>query len=112
MTPDEFRALALSLPNVVESAHRSHPDFRVDDRIFASLGYPNADCAMVKLTPEQQELVMATEPAIFKPASGEWGRRGSTQAQLARLDATTAKSVLRMAWKSAASKKTVWQAMP
>jgi len=35
--PDDFRRLALSLPDVVESAHMNHPDFRVGGRIFATL---------------------------------------------------------------------------
>lgn len=38
MTPDEFRRLALSMPQAVESAHMDHPDFRVGKKIFATLG--------------------------------------------------------------------------
>lgn len=40
MTPNEFRELALSFAEVIESAHMHHPDFRVGGRIFATLGYP------------------------------------------------------------------------
>ena len=29
MTADDFRRIALSLPEVLESAHMDHPDFRV-----------------------------------------------------------------------------------
>jgi hypothetical protein len=29
MTADEFRSLALSLPEAEEAAHMNHPDFRV-----------------------------------------------------------------------------------
>jgi hypothetical protein len=50
VTPNEFRKLALSFPEVIESAHMRHPDFRVDGRIFATLGYPDGDWAVVKLT--------------------------------------------------------------
>ena len=60
-----------------------HPDFRVRDQIFASLGVPDAAWGMVKLTPEQQEMLIAAEPAAFKPAAGAWGRRGSTHVRLA-----------------------------
>ncbi len=42
MTPNEFRELALSFPEAIESAHMHHPDFRVGGRIFATLGYPDA----------------------------------------------------------------------
>ena len=49
MTAQEFRRLALSLPQVAESAHMGHPDFRVKNRIFATLGYPGRGWAMIKL---------------------------------------------------------------
>ena len=32
----------------------SHPDFRVGGRIFATLGYPDDEWGMIKLTPEEQ----------------------------------------------------------
>jgi hypothetical protein len=32
MTPNEFRELALSFPEAIESAHMHHPDFRVGGR--------------------------------------------------------------------------------
>ena len=53
MTEEQFRSIALSLPETSESAHMCHPDFRVGGKIFATL-WPAAGWAMVKLTPEQQ----------------------------------------------------------
>lgn len=41
MTAEEFRQLALSLPEATEQSHMGHPDFRVRGRIFATLGYPD-----------------------------------------------------------------------
>ena len=38
MTANEFRGLALALPEAVESSHMDHPDFRVRGKIFATLG--------------------------------------------------------------------------
>lgn len=98
MTPDAFRRLAVMLPGATESAHSGHPDFRRDNRIFATLGSPDESWAMVKLDPEQQAVLVAAEPAIFTPAKGAWGRRGSTLVRLAPLDETTARSALGMAW--------------
>jgi hypothetical protein len=37
MTEDDFRRLALGLPEAVESAHMAHPDFREGGKIFATL---------------------------------------------------------------------------
>src|SRR5271167_1989134 len=65
MGPEEFRKLALSLPNCEERQHMDHPDFRVGGRVFATLGYPDEKWAMVKLTPEQQAEFICREPAIF-----------------------------------------------
>ena len=70
MTADEFRNLALSLPEAVESAHMGHPDFRVGGKIFATLGAPDEDWGMVKLTPEQQKQFIREEPEIFVPVKG------------------------------------------
>jgi len=75
MTADEFRGLALSLPEAVEGAHVGHPDFRVRGKIFATLE-PAEDWGMVKLTADQQALFVRTEPGVFQPVNGGWGRRG------------------------------------
>jgi len=40
MTPTPFRKLALGLPEVRESSHVGHPDFRVRKRIFETLVHP------------------------------------------------------------------------
>jgi len=55
MTAAQFRRLALGLSEAVESSHLSHPDFCVRNRVFATLGYPDPRCGMVRLTPEQQK---------------------------------------------------------
>src|SRR2546423_6929891 len=103
MTAEEFRTLALSLPEASEDAHMGHPDFRVRGKIFATLG-PDEDWGMVKLTPETQALFMRTEPEVFHPAAGAWGQRGAT---IVRLDAATessARQALIAAWRNTAPK--------
>lgn len=34
---DLFRKFALALPDATESSHMGHPDFRLNDHIFATL---------------------------------------------------------------------------
>ena len=102
-----FRRLALALPAATEGAHGGHPDFRVANKVFASLGVPDKAWGMVKLTPEQQEMLMDAEPGAFKPAAGAWGRRGSTHVRLAAVDAATLRSALTMAWRNTAPKALV-----
>ena len=78
MTAAQFRRLALDLPDTIESSHCAHPDFRVRNKIFATLGYPDSRWGMVKLTPAQQTEVLRGAPDAFRPAAGAWGRSGST----------------------------------
>jgi len=104
MTPDDFRRLALALPEAVESAHMGTVDFRCG-RIFATLGNPDAGWAMVKLTPDQQEMRVAAEPDVFFPVPGGWGKGGATRLRLAASDEATARGALLDAWRNVAPKK-------
>ncbi|WP_375787699.1 MmcQ/YjbR family DNA-binding protein [Bradyrhizobium sp. Pha-3] len=104
MSANRFRNIALSLPEVVEGAHHGTADFRVGSRIFATLGYPDKDWGMVKLTPEQQAMVVGAEPEIFRPVPGGWGKNGSTNVRLAKADQVALRSALTMAWDNIAAK--------
>ncbi|MDQ6868335.1 MAG: MmcQ/YjbR family DNA-binding protein [Pseudomonadota bacterium] len=107
MTPEDFRRLALYLPEAEEHAHQGHPDFRVRGKIFATLGWPDLAWAMVKLTPVEQEVLVQAEPEVFTPVQGGWGRRGATNVRLAVADEATARSALAMAWRNRAPKSLV-----
>ena len=102
MTADAFRKLALKLPEVAESAHMGHPDFRVRGKIFATLGYPDAGFGMVKLTPEQQEALVNAEPAVFARVKGGWGKGGATQVFLERAKTKSLGLALTLAWRNVA----------
>lgn len=104
MTADEFRALALSLPEATELSHMGHPDFRVRGKIFATLGHPDESHAMVKLLHDQQDALTRARPDVFAPVPGGWGRRGATYVTLASLDEATALDALEMAWRNTAPK--------
>ncbi len=82
MTPAEFRAIALALPGATESAHMNHPDFRIGGKIFATLGHPDENWGMVKLTPAQQKTFIKKAPDAFRPCNGVWGQRGATNVHL------------------------------
>lgn len=68
--------MALKIPAAVERSHMIHPDFRIAGKIFASLGVPNKNWGMVKLTPEQQRRFIEKAPKVFEPCSGAWGTTG------------------------------------
>jgi hypothetical protein len=105
MTADEFRSLALGFPGASESAHMNHPDFRVNGKIFATLGYPDETCGMVKLTPDQQWSFVKKAPKVFTPCNGAWGQRGATSIHLGQSTKTLAKTSLKAAWENVTKKE-------
>jgi len=105
MTPNEFRRLALNLPKTEERAHMDHPDFRVAGKVFATLGYPDENWGMVKLTPIEQEMFVNAQPSVFNPCAGAWGRRGCTNVHLKGVRKPTLRRALEAAWRLAAPKK-------
>jgi hypothetical protein len=109
MKAADFRAIALSMPEASESAHMAHPDFRVGGKIFATLGYPDAKHGMVVLPPEAQNKFVQTDPAVFAPAKGAWGKRGSTSVRLEAVDSLTLHRAMKIAWRHRAPKRLIKQ---
>ena len=107
MTAAEFRRLALGLPEATESAHMEHPDFRVRNKIFATLGYPAAGWGLVKLTPQQQEQLVKAHPDVFVPANGAWGRQGGTTVQLRSATRSVVRDAIVSAWRNTAPRRLV-----
>ena len=105
MTIGEFRKMALEIPRAIERSHMNHPDFRVSGKIFASLGVPDENWSMVKLTPEQQQMFIKKAPKVFKPSSGAWGRQGYTNVYLPTAKASIVRAALDAAARNIASKK-------
>jgi hypothetical protein len=103
MTPDQFRKLALSLPDTEERAHQNHPDFRVAGKIFATMGYPDAASAMVKLHPAQQEAFIADDPKTFVAVKGAWGAKGCTNVRLQAANKSKVQDALYAAWSNTSS---------
>jgi hypothetical protein len=107
MTAKDFRQIALSLPETEERAHMDHPDFRVAGKIFATLGYPDKSCGMVKLSPEDQHYFAKDHPSVFIPVKGAWGRRGATSVQLKAAKKAILAKAIQAAWRNMAPKSIV-----
>ncbi len=105
MTVAEFRRMALSFPETVQSSHMDHPDFRVAGKVFATLGYFDKGWGMIKLMPDQQEEFVEAAPKVFAPAKGKWGEKGATCVHLKNAKAATLKRAMREAWTNAAPKR-------
>ena len=74
MTGDEFRDVALEMPGATEDSHMGHPDFRIHNRIFATLG-PRPDHGMVKLPLEDQQRYVRDHGDAFMPINLVRGAR-------------------------------------
>jgi len=105
MNADDFRRVALSLPEAAEAAHMGHPDFRVSGKIFATLDYPADGWGVVKLTPEQQDVFVDDDAAAFVPVKGAWGRRGATQVHLRTASTASVRKAITAAWRNTAPRR-------
>jgi len=105
----EFRRIALSFPGSEERSHMDHPDFRVRNKIFATLGYPDDGWGMVKLSSREQMQFVEAEPQIFVPVQGAWGRQGATTVRLNAVGQTNLRRALTAAWRNRAPKRLAQQ---
>ena len=105
MTADDFRRIALALPETEERVHMEHPDFRVAGKIFATLGYPDKTHGMVKLSPEEQHYFCKDYPDAFVPVKGAWGRRGATSVLLKVVKKDVMRKAIEAAWRNTAPRR-------
>ena len=103
MTHDDFRRIALGMKDAVEGAHMGHPDFRVGNRIFATLHADN-EWGMVNLTPEQQQRFMEEAPKAFVPEKGAWGLQGCTAVRLDTVEEDLLGEAMTLAWRNRVEK--------
>lgn len=107
MTPEQFRKLALKLPEALEKEHMDHPDFRVRGKIFATLGYPDESFAMVKLSLADQDKFSSVASTVFTPVPGGWGRKGATHVHLKAAKKEIVSEALLAAWRNTAPRELV-----
>ena len=98
MNAKDFRRIALSFAGAEESSHMGQPDFRVDDRIFATLAAEKKGYGNLMLTLEQQQAFVEELPEMFLPIHGGWGRMGMTHIRLAAANEDVLTGALRAAW--------------
>ncbi|MCC0023556.1 MAG: MmcQ/YjbR family DNA-binding protein [Hyphomicrobiaceae bacterium] len=101
--------MAKKFPGATVVAAGDAIDVRVANKTFVALPANNANCAIFRLTLEQQEMLIAAEPEIFRRLDQYLGTKGWTEARLERLDDNTAISALRLAWANLAPKRMIAQ---
>jgi hypothetical protein len=98
MKISDFRRIALSFPGAAESSHMGQPDFRVGDRIFATLASAKEGYGNLMLTLEQQQAFVEEAPEVFLPIKGGWGRMGMTHIILGAAQEDVLSGALRTAY--------------
>jgi hypothetical protein len=99
MTADDFREMALAMNGAIERSHMNHPDFRANGRIFASI-MPGEKKGTVKLTPDEQRVLLRQHKTTFAPAAGAWGRQGWTHVEFTGADEAAVRGAVMLAWQN------------
>ena len=99
MDAARFRQLALAFPEATEGRHRGHPDFRVRDRIFATLN-DDETAGHLRCDPLSLDRLVQEDPTVFRDA---WGGRW-LGIDLARAQEDDVLPLMEDAWRAAAPK--------
>jgi hypothetical protein len=94
------RRLALDLPEVVESAHFERPDFRVRNKIFATLP-PDRGVVILKSLPANLDALVSSDSGTFW---NEWRGRW-VGVRLDRVTLPLLRELIADAWRVAAPKR-------
>jgi hypothetical protein len=98
MTPDEFSALAMSFgSNVQAKAVLDATQFRIGGKAFATMGWPAAGWAVVKIAPSRQAWALSLSEGVA-PEPGRRRKAGIVLLQLAAIDEAVAVDLLATAW--------------
>ena len=92
------------MPEAMEAPHFDATSFRVNKKIFCTLGEAAARIVL-KFDPEDQANLIADAPDAITPIPGAWGRKGWTHAEFARLSEARLETLMRLAWATVAPKR-------
>ncbi|MFE4514292.1 MmcQ/YjbR family DNA-binding protein [Kitasatospora sp. NPDC056783] len=105
VTFDQFRTMAMDLPEAAQEPTWDIETLRVRGRIFA-MGAPDGDRVTVKASPEDQAELLAAEPEVFSSAPYV-GRHGWVSVRLDLVDREELLDLLTEAWRRTAPKRLV-----
>jgi hypothetical protein len=109
VTDQDVRRIALSMPGAEEKSHVGRPDFRVNNRIFATLRRSQS-CAVVKLSMADQSALVAMNPQTF--AVNSWAHPGWTNIYMKHITRRELRNVVQAAWRNVAPRKLIASVNP
>lgn len=101
---DTVRQIAFSFGGVEQADHFHLRALKANKKIFATL-WQNEQRVMVKLSPTDQSVFHAFDPAIFFPVPNKWGLQGCTFVDLTKVREDMLRNVLFLAHERAFAKK-------
>jgi hypothetical protein len=107
-TPDDFRRLALALPETEEAPHFESASFRVRGKIVATLDGLSATLKLPVLV--QEALIQSDPDRVSLPI--HWSRFGWTTVELAGFEEDRLADLLDLAWRQVAPKALVQARAP
>ncbi len=85
ISPETFRQLSLSFPEVTEEPHFEKTSFRIKKKIFATLdAAKKAGC--IKLSATDQDIFCLIDKEIIYPVPNKWGQQGWTLINLTKIN--------------------------
>ncbi len=100
ITPALVRRIALALPEAFESSHFSRPDFRVRNKIFATLPL-DGQTVVLRLAPANVDSLISADPVAFW---NEWRGRW-VGIRLDRIALPLLRDLIADAWRTVAPKR-------
>jgi hypothetical protein len=98
------RRIILSMPEAEERRHHGHPDFRVNNKIFATL-WPKESRVVVKLSMADQTAYLKSSPLTF--STNAWSGQGWTNVQLKSVSADRFRELVEDSWRKIAPTRLV-----
>jgi hypothetical protein len=98
------RKIILSMPEAEELGHHGHPDFRVKNKIFATL-WPDENRVVLKIQYYERADSLTSSPRALSVI--KWGKQRWTNVDLQPIDATIFRQLVEDAWEAVAPKKLI-----
>lgn len=98
ITRAQFAELALAMPEATRASHFGNADFRVRNKIFATLD-TGVERGSLKVRSEIQQWLVSARPQAFVPAAGAWGNSGWTYVLLEHVELDEVRELVADAWR-------------
>lgn len=102
LTVAQVRSIALSFPGTEEASHHGHPDFRVRNKIFATLR-PEEGVSVLKLPAASHAGLLKSQPRVF--VTNAWSKQGWLGVRLSEISGAEYRELAAIAWRGIAPRK-------